>query len=872
MEKEDAITEDVIIPASSREKRKHSPRNMDSRELPTDSRCRKHHKNMKKFRWPSWVSEILGFRLDQLLTWDDLTRLLYRPCDPASLAATRIMFGILMLLDLPQERGMGIADQLWGDPKLCHFPLFNWIKPFPLRWMLLLYGVMVVCTLLMILGWKWRLSCGVFVTSYWYLFLLDKGTWNNHSYLYGLISTMMLFSDPHRCWSVDSITTPALKNSHVPLWSYTVLRFQVFLLYFFAGLKKLDPDWLYGFSMQHLSEHWVFLPFRLILSNDSIDYYIIHLGGFALDLTIGFFLFLDQTRKVALFFGMAFHLMNSQIFTIGMFPWVCMATMPIFCQMSWPRTLISSAKKVFSSFYYYSKSLLDKIRLKIRFSLHVKVSVHQRNARETGNTDLISGKEDRKALKSSMETKNDCNKKEVLLLLQRNPDCCYEESSTVYGKQKLTTLVVLAYIILQLFLPFSHFITKGYNTWTEGPYGYSWDMMVHSWDTLHIKITAVNKETQHKTYVDPNVWVKNNRWASHVDMAVQLGQCLEDKLTHFGMANFSLHFDVWRSLNRRFQQRVYDPNIDVLEAPWSPWQKTQWVLPILSELSPWRSRLREIQKLYEEISLAANTIFIADFPGMTLENYLSKELRNTTIEVLQGQVTVFLEISHQTCESIHLELISKDPEMNLNIISSMKNIKQENIVGTVKATEINKTNHKRVAHKKLNEGCEVTLRQGQKISLPSESLHQVKTTSDKPSVFMYTFINETLKRGITGMKNNSDSSTAKENAHSIGESNLSASGDEGISKSCQRHRPWFSNPKLIYSKRKSTNWENKETAQDKETASDKQTVSHEFITDVPTWKDLMNFFVWKSKIFTRSGRLLAKALKSVLTGESMNIV
>lgn len=37
------------------------------------------------------------------------------------------------------------------------------------------------------LGCCYRLSCVAFLCPYWYLLLLDKTSWNNHSYLYGLL-------------------------------------------------------------------------------------------------------------------------------------------------------------------------------------------------------------------------------------------------------------------------------------------------------------------------------------------------------------------------------------------------------------------------------------------------------------------------------------------------------------------------------------------------------------------------------------------------------------------------------------------------------------------------------------------------------------
>lgn len=79
----------------------------------------------------------------------------------------------------------------------------------------------------MMLGFLYRLSCFLFMVPYWYIFLLDKTSWNNHSYLYGLISVMFFLCDANRYWSVDGLLWKSCRNSHVPLWNYTVFRFQV---------------------------------------------------------------------------------------------------------------------------------------------------------------------------------------------------------------------------------------------------------------------------------------------------------------------------------------------------------------------------------------------------------------------------------------------------------------------------------------------------------------------------------------------------------------------------------------------------------------------------------------------------------------------
>jgi len=53
-----------------------------------------------------------------------------------------------------------------------------------------------------------------------------------------------------------------MKNMAVPNWNYLFLRFQIFLLYFYAGVKKMDSEWLGGYSMKGYGGHWVFTPFQ----------------------------------------------------------------------------------------------------------------------------------------------------------------------------------------------------------------------------------------------------------------------------------------------------------------------------------------------------------------------------------------------------------------------------------------------------------------------------------------------------------------------------------------------------------------------------------------------------------------------------------
>ena len=48
--------------------------------------------------------------------------------------------------------------------------------------------------------------------------------------------------------------------------------------------------------MVGLSKHWTFEPFRLFMSDEQIDFFIVHLCGLILDLTASFLMYFDKTR------------------------------------------------------------------------------------------------------------------------------------------------------------------------------------------------------------------------------------------------------------------------------------------------------------------------------------------------------------------------------------------------------------------------------------------------------------------------------------------------------------------------------------------------------------------------------------------------
>lgn len=298
------------------------------------------------------------------------------------------------------------------------------------------------------------------------------------------------------------------------------------------------------------------------MSEEQVDQYIVHLGGFLIDISVGILFCFNLTRPIGYFFCALFNLMNSQMFAIGMFPFVMLAVLLIFSKTDWPQVLINFLNQNF-------KKKFKKPSLFLNYE-------------------------------ASEETK-----KKIL------------KNFKINRRHKVISALIILYIIFQAFLPFSHFITKGYNTWTNGLYGYSWDMMVNNWRILHKRILVINKSTGQKYYLNPSLWSPNNRWTHHADMAKQFSNCiirgLKDK---YNMTDVSIYMDIWISLNGRVSQRIYDPRVDIVEAEWSTFTKPTWVLPLLTQFTHWRDELKSLEK--NAIKNNYSLIFLGDFPGKNL--------------------------------------------------------------------------------------------------------------------------------------------------------------------------------------------------------------------------------------------------------------
>ncbi|MFL5730369.1 MAG: HTTM domain-containing protein, partial [Cytophagaceae bacterium] len=207
---------------------------------------------------------------------------------------------------------------------------FEWLHPEPGGIMYIVYGVMAGLGLLIMTGWQYRISMILFTFLWWSSYLMQKTNYNNHYYLLLLLSGIMIFLPAEKKYSMDAARNPAIKSDQCHYWCKLILIVQISIVYFFAGIGKISVDWLQGKPLEILfaSRKDLFLIGDL-LQQTWFRYFIAY-GGILFDLFIIPALLWKKTRVPALLCCLFFHLFNSCVFGIGVFPYLMIGTSILF--------------------------------------------------------------------------------------------------------------------------------------------------------------------------------------------------------------------------------------------------------------------------------------------------------------------------------------------------------------------------------------------------------------------------------------------------------------------------------------------------------------------------------------------------------------
>lgn len=62
---------------------------------------------------------------------------------------------------------------------------------------------------------------------------------------------MFIFLPANCWWSVDAWMNPKIKKETIPYWPIWLLRTFMGIVYFYAGVAKMNVDWLHGEPLLH---------------------------------------------------------------------------------------------------------------------------------------------------------------------------------------------------------------------------------------------------------------------------------------------------------------------------------------------------------------------------------------------------------------------------------------------------------------------------------------------------------------------------------------------------------------------------------------------------------------------------------------------
>jgi hypothetical protein len=267
----------------------------------------------------------------------------------APLVIFRIAFGLLMLLSISRFMAKGWVESMYINPKM-FFPSygFEWIKPLGAQGMYFVFALMLLASLGIVLGAFYRFSAILFFILFTYVELIDKTNYLNHYYFVSLVAFILVFLPAGKSFSLDNKIFKRAELSQVPRFYILLPQLQMFAVYLFAGIAKINSDWL--LEAQPL-KIWLpaFSHYPVIggLMEQEWIAYLFCWFGCIYDLSIGFLLFNRRTVNIAYAFVILFHMATAMFFNIGMFPYIMMTITIIFFKEEFHLGILNFLKRIF---------------------------------------------------------------------------------------------------------------------------------------------------------------------------------------------------------------------------------------------------------------------------------------------------------------------------------------------------------------------------------------------------------------------------------------------------------------------------------------------------------------------------------------------
>nr|WP_258103049.1 HTTM domain-containing protein [Marinoscillum sp. MHG1-6] len=255
----------------------------------------------------------------------------------------RVLFGFMMALGGVRFWAKGWIEEFYILPKF-HFTYygFEWVKALPGTGMYWLFGALIILALMVAVGLFYRIAIIGFFLTFTYIELIDKTTYLNHYYFVSLIAFLMIWLPANSRFSFDCKLFKGIASHEVSAWTINIIKFQLCVVYFYAGLAKINPDWLLEAMPLKI---WLPAKSHLPILGPYLKYeaaaYFFSWCGALYDLCIPFLLLGRKTRPFAFLMVVIFHVTTAILFPIGMFPYIMILSTLIFFSSAFHEQVIS---------------------------------------------------------------------------------------------------------------------------------------------------------------------------------------------------------------------------------------------------------------------------------------------------------------------------------------------------------------------------------------------------------------------------------------------------------------------------------------------------------------------------------------------------
>ena len=169
---------------------------------------------------------------------------LEKPVGIEPLVMFRILFGALMVFSTARFMALGWIDDHYVKP-LFHFKYygFGWVEVLPPFWMYVVHVLMILSAIGVMIGLYYRLAAALLFVLFTYTELIDLTYYLNHYYFVSVMCGLRVILPAHRSFSFDAARRGE-EAVTIPNWVILLIKFQLGIVYLFAGIAKINYHWL----------------------------------------------------------------------------------------------------------------------------------------------------------------------------------------------------------------------------------------------------------------------------------------------------------------------------------------------------------------------------------------------------------------------------------------------------------------------------------------------------------------------------------------------------------------------------------------------------------------------------------------------------